>query len=115
MLCQALTPFRKLGYKLQAMGEEAYIIDALTLKTHGFRQPIELPVSFYGDIPWEKEIEGFNPPKGKPLFKMLHPSLKALAMLTYQLKERHSSLMTPQRSWAIFTASQLEREGRRPS
>jgi len=105
-----LTLFRKLGYKPQTMGEEAFIIDTLTLKTKGFHQPQDLPVPFYGDIPWEKEVEGFSPPKEKPLFKRLHPSLQALAMLTCQLKERHSSLITPQRSWAIFTASQLEKE-----
>lgn len=92
------------------MGEEAFIIDTLTLKTKGFHKPKDLPVPFYGAIPWEREVEGFSPPVEKPLFKRLHFPLQALAMLTCQLREKHPSLMTPQRSWAIFTASQLERE-----
>ena len=92
------------------MVEEAFIIDTLTLRAKGFQKPADLPVPFYGGISWEKEVKGFNPPAEKPLFKRLHPSLQALAMLVCQLKERYPSIMTPQRSWAIFTAAQLERE-----
>ena len=90
--------------------EEAYLIDILTVESPCLAPPGDLPVPYYGTIPWAEIVGSFSPPREKSLFRKVHPSLQVLMMTLYSLQEGYPSLVDPSRRWAIFTAPQLEKE-----
>jgi len=100
-----------MGYKPQAMkGEKAYLVDIFTVESQDLGPPQDLPVPFYGSIPWESLTEDWAPNKEKSLFRKVHPALKAVMKTLADLQETYPALVAPNRKWAIFTAPQLERE-----
>jgi len=106
-----LTATVNLSYKPQAMkNTEAFLIEILTVEAERLTPLQDLPVPYYGTIPWQERVKGFLPPKEKSLFRRLHPSLQTLMMVLSRLQDAHPTLVDPGREWAILTAPQLEKE-----